>query len=114
MTDKRRSNKNSASEDEVGYIHNKTTKMWNLYLDHVLEMVQNNVVDIEAAIGDGKLLDKAGKWAADQNNVTTSLPEQDQDSELSKKLADIKKKQLEGLKDGTNNVVPFSDEEDEY
>lgn len=112
MSADRRPNKQSATEDELGLIHSMTTKLHIARLKHMLEQISNGV-DAEAVIGDGKALQSAGKWAADQNYITAAQPEMDEESELAKRLEEIKEKQKgKGVfKDG-NNVVQFDDGED--
>lgn len=101
----RRPNKKAASEDEVGEIHMMTTKLHNLRLKHMLQLIADGA-NVEDVLGNGKALAAAGKWAADQNNITTAAPELDEESQLGKHLALIKKAT------GTDNVVKFDDSED--
>ncbi len=113
MAADRRPNKNSATEDELGDIHKMTTKLHALRLKHMLSLIDQGA-DVEDVIGDAKALLAAGKWAADQNSITSSMPETDEETELSRQLAKIKEKQ-EGRgarATGTNNVVPFDDSEE--
>lgn len=109
----RRPNKNSASEDELGVIHKLTTKLHSLRLKKMLELIEQGA-DAEDVIGDGKALLAAGKWAADQNSVTASQPEMDEESELAKRLDEIKKKQFgKGARaTGTDNIVQFDDSDE--
>lgn len=122
MAADRRPNKNAATEDEVGMVHNLTTK---LYLKSLQAMVQKleDGHDIESIIGDGKILTSAGKWAADMNSITTSAPEMDESSELNKELKKIKETQMANMKaeesfrlNGTtgSNVVKFDDSGSEF
>lgn len=112
MAADRKSNKNSASEDEVGVIHNLTTKLHTLRLKKMIDLISQGA-DPEDVIGDGKALGAAGKWAADQNSVTSSLPEMDDESDLAKQLKEIRMKQLNNgaRATGTSNVIPFDDGE---
>lgn len=112
MAADRRTNKNSASEDELGEIHNLTTKLHSLRLRQMIELIGQGAM-AEDVIGDGKALQAAGKWAADQNSITCSQPEMDEDTELAQQLYKIKKAQEgKGARaTGTDNVVPFDDGE---
>lgn len=113
MAADRRPNKRSATEDELGVIHNMTTKLHSLRLKQMLELISAGA-NAEDVIGDGKALQAAGKWAADQNSVTAAQPEMDEESELAKRLAKIKEEQEgKGARaTGTDNVVPFDDGKD--
>lgn len=106
MTDSRRPNKRSASEDELGEIHNLTTKLHAIRLRKMIEAI-NSGLDPEAVIGDGKALQAAGKWAADQNSITASQPEMDEETELAKQLDAIKR--LQEGKGAKAESVPFDD-----
>ena len=110
MAADRKPNKNSASEDELGEIHNLTTKLHRLRLAKMVELIASGA-DAEDVIGDGKALGAAGKWAADQNSVTASQPEMDEDTELAIQLEKIRKAQPQQYQStGTDsNVVPFDD-----
>lgn len=112
MTTDRRPNKNSATEDELGVIHKMTTKLHSFRLKRMLDLIYSGA-DPEDVIGDGKALQAAGKWAADQNSVTASQPEMDEESELAIRLEKIKREQAgKGVRaTGTNNVVAFDDGE---
>lgn len=110
--DNRKSNKNSASEDELGEIHNMTTKLHSARLKYMLELIAKGA-DVEDVIGDGKAMLAAGKWAADQNSITCAQPEMDEKSELSSRLQAIKDAQKDrGARPEGGNVIPFNDEEE--
>lgn len=100
----RRPNKNAATEDEVGEIHKMTTKLHGLRLKHMLQLIADGA-NVEDVLGDGKALAAAGKWAADQNNITTAAPELTEENELAQHLDAIKKRT------GTDNVIQFDDGE---
>lgn len=106
MSENRKSNKNSASEDELGEIHKLTTTLHAIRLRTMVAAIKSGI-DVEAVIGDGKALQAAGKWAADQNNITASQPEMDEETELAKQLAVIKKAQ-EG-KGASPTTTPYDD-----
>jgi hypothetical protein len=112
MTDTRRSNKKAGSEDEVGEIHNLTTKLHLLRLRKMITLISAGA-DAEDVIGDGKALLAAGKWSADQNSITCAQPEDDKESELAKRLAFINKEQAgKGARaNGTNVSFMFDDED---
>lgn len=82
----------------------------------MLEQIDEGI-DIEAVIGDGRILVSAGKWATDNNSITTMAPEMDSNSELNKELARIKEAQMANMKTEENlrktgtsgNVVQFDD-----
>lgn len=109
MSDKITNHK-AATEDEVGLIHNMATQLHILRLRKMLADIKCGL-DPEAVIGDGKALQAAGKWAAEQNLITCASPEMNSESELSKQLAAIKAKQSgRGARaNGTNNVIEFDD-----
>jgi len=106
MAADRKPNKNAATEDELGEIHNLTT---NLYLKRLRAMVKmiDEGLDVEAVIGDGKVLQAASKWVADMNNITCAAPESDEESALGKELAAIKAKQA-----GKATFVAYDDSPD--
>lgn len=110
MAADRRPNKNSASEDELGEIHSMTTTLHSIRLKQMIELISSGAL-AEDVIGDGKALSAAGKWAADQNSITSSQPEMDEDTELAQQLLKIKQAQEgKGARaTGTDNVVPFDD-----
>lgn len=104
MAADRRPNNSSATEDEVGLIHKMTTQLHSARLRRMLELV-NAGADPEDVIGDGKALQAAGKWAADQNSITCAAPEMEEETELAQRLRKIKKMT------GTDNVIQFDDGE---
>ncbi len=101
----RKPNKNAATEDELGEIHNLTTQLYLRRLKRMVELA-NDGIDIEAVIGDGKVLQAASKWVADMNNITSAAPESDEESELGRQLQAIKDKQA-----GKGTFVMYNDEE---
>lgn len=110
MAADRRPNKNSATEDELGEIHLLTTKLHKHRLKKMVQLIEQGA-DPEDVIGDGKALQAAGKWAADQNSITCAAPEMNEETELAKQLRVIREKQgNSGARaTGTDNVVPFID-----
>lgn len=113
MTDTRRPNKNSSNEDAVGDIHKMVTTLHTLRLKQMIERIEAGG-DVETVIGDGKAIEKAGIWAADKNNITCSLPEANEESELAKTLAAIKEQQgNRGARASGDTVVPFKFDDSE-
>lgn len=111
MAADRRPNKSAASEDEVGLIHKLTTKLHLARLKEMMELISSGA-NAEDVIGDGKALQAAGKWAADQNSITCAAPEASEETELAQQLRAIREEQG-GKLNGTNgNVIPFDDGED--
>lgn len=112
MAADRRPNKHAATEDEVGLVHKLTTVLHTKRLEKMLELI-NQGADVEMVIGDGKALAAAGKWAADQNSITTRAPEMSEESELAQRLEQIKAQQFhKGARAVGDNVIPFNDEDD--
>ncbi|AGZ17765.1 terminase small subunit [Vibrio phage phi-A318] len=114
MAADRRPNKNAATEDEVGLVHKLVTTLHSKRLEEMLKLV-NQGANIEDVIGDGKALAAAGKWAADQNSITCAAPEMNEETELSKRLRQIKEaQQSKGARaTGTDdNIIPFVDGEE--
>ena len=110
--DNRKSNKNSATEDELGDIHNMTTKLHAARLKYMIKLIEDGA-DVEAVIGDGKAMLAAGKWSADQNSITCAQPEMSEANELHKRLEEIKEQQANrGARPEGTNVIPFNDDEE--
>lgn len=105
MSIERRSNKTSATEDEVGLIHQMTTTLYSLRLARMIALVKEGA-DIEMVFDD-KVIKDAGVWAADKNGITCAAPEASEETELAKQLDEIRRKQTaSGYSD---NIVPFTD-----
>lgn len=104
-----RSNKKSASEDEVGIVHALTTKLYTLRLQKVIDLV-NQGADIEEVFPD-KIVKDAGTWSAQSNGITCAAPEMSEETELAKKLKVIREQQSNrgARATGTDNVIPFTD-----
>lgn len=83
-------NKNAATEDQMGVLHNAITKVFNKKLDAVLQTIEENEgPDAALCVGDPKLLAAAAKWVLD--NGVTCIPAADTEgSDLSKKIAKLK------------------------
>lgn len=82
-------NKHAATEDQMGILHNAITRMFNKKADAILDIIEQ---DPEAAIAlvSGKDLGAMAKWVLD-NGVTCIPAAQTEESDLSKKLANIKR-----------------------
>lgn len=103
-------NKNSATEDQVGLIHNAVTKIWQKKLDLIEQEVDKLLDggDEESVMSalfmmDERTLNGAGKWATTMNEVSFALPEDQKGSKLNDSLERIKKKQR-------GKVISFTDE----
>lgn len=85
-----RSNKNSASEDEVGLIHRGINKLLGLQQTRMLEMIEEEGVDPLALI-DSKTMSAHMKWVA-QNEIGYSASESEEQDLFANQLKDIKNK----------------------
>jgi len=89
-------NKRSASEDDVGLLHNAITKGFTAKVGHMLEQFEeaeeagDNVGKMMAI--DTRDLAAAAKWVQ-ANEVTCAMPEVQGDNALKKQLDAIKAKQ---------------------
>lgn len=83
-------NKNAATEDQMGVLHNAITRMFNKKADAILKLIED---EPEAAIAlvSGKDLGAMAKWVLD-NGITCIPAAKTEESELAKRLADIKAK----------------------
>lgn len=83
-------NKHAATEDQIGILHMAITRMFGAKADAILAEIE---ADPTAAIAlvSGKDIGAMTKWVMD-NGVTAIPAAQTEESELAKKLADIKKK----------------------
>lgn len=81
-------NKNAATEDQIGRIHNLTTDIYLMKLEALHKEMQ---ADPEGAqyMGDLKTIQAAGKWV-EYNEVKSQLPTEQKDNPLKKKLATVK------------------------
>lgn len=104
MAIERRSNKTAATEDELGLIHQLTTTLYTKRLQRMLDLL-NEGADIEMVFDD-KIIKDAGVWVSDKNGITCAAPEASEETELAKRLAEIKQQQSGS---GFANVVPFTD-----
>jgi hypothetical protein len=91
------SNKNSATEDRIGVLHELITKCHNIKAQAMIDMVDDLVRDGAEPEEVGMLINARDlstmqKWV-EYNGVSCKLAEDDSESELSKKLAALKQKQ---------------------
>ena len=94
-----KSNKNSATEDDVGLIHKLVTKVITKKLEKWLELIEQG--------GDMKQLKSAIDWC-DKNGIVCADPAEQSDNELGDKLSEIRKAQhARGV------VVPFKEDDEE-
>lgn len=93
-------NKHAATEDDIGILHKAITTLFNKKASAILEEIDG---DPEAAIAlvQGKDLAAMAKWVLD-NGVTAIPAAQTEESDLAKKLANIKKR-------SEGNVIHFTD-----
>lgn len=104
-----KSNKNSASEDEIGLLHNMVTRIFKAKLNKWLQLIEDGG-DVELIV-DMSQLNNVIKFIDAQGIVATDA-DADTKSELTSQIDEIKeaqRKRLEG-----KNVVPFQSEEDDY
>lgn len=94
-------NKNAATEDQMGILHNAITKMFNKKADAILKTIEDDP-DAAIALVSGKDLGAMAKWVLD-NGVTCIPAAQTEESDLSKKLKDIKAK-------SQGKIIQFSKE----
>lgn len=115
----RRSNKNAASEDDLGLVHKLTTK---LHLRRLQDMIKklDEGYKIELVVDD-KALAAAGKWAADQNGIGAAPAASDENTELNSKLREIRENQQAKLNQerakreaSTGNLIPIRDDLEEF
>lgn len=81
-------NKNAATEDQVGYLHKAVTMLFTKKADALLEAIEE---DPEQArfIVEGKDIAAMAKWVLD-NGITATPAASQENSALSKRLADLK------------------------
>lgn len=82
-----RSNKNSANEDQVGYTHGLVSKLTNMKLEHMVEMVESGELDPDVAIN-MRDVQVAAKWV-EYNEIGALTADKDEESPLKKNLKKI-------------------------
>jgi hypothetical protein len=96
-----KSNKNAATEDAMGVLHNAVTRAFTKKVDRMLQESEEKPEDMLFII-DEKTLNAAANFLKN-NEITCALPESDEASPLAKSLAAIRAKQKA-------KVIPFVDE----
>lgn len=93
-------NKHAATEDDIGVLHKAITTLFNKKAGAILKEIEG---DPEAAIAlvQGKDMAAMAKWVLD-NGVTAIPAAQSEESDLARKLANIKKR-------SEGNVIAFTD-----
>jgi hypothetical protein len=81
-------NKMSATEDQIGKIHQLTTDIYTMKLESILQQMKNDKEAVDFT-GDIRVIQAAGKWV-EYNEVKSQLPEEQEDNPLKKKLAEVK------------------------
>lgn len=100
-----KSNKNSATEDDVGLIHKLVTKVITKKLEKWLELIEEGG-DVDLVV-DMKQLKSAIDWC-DKNGIVCADPAEQSNNELGDKLSEIRKAQhARGV------VVPFKEDDEE-
>lgn len=101
-----KSNKNSASEDEIGLLHSMVTRIFKAKLNKWLELIEAGG-DVELIV-DMSQLNNVIKFIDAQGIVATDA-DADTRSELTSQIDEIKEAQKARLK-----VVSFNEEEEDY
>jgi hypothetical protein len=92
-----KTNKNAASEDEVGSLHKGITRAFTKGVDVMLREVEeaeeaDDITGIKLALGNFQFLSAAAKWVQ-MNEVVCTDAAEEKDNALKDKLAAIKAKQ---------------------
>lgn len=101
-------NKKAATEDEIGLLHSMVTQIFKRKLGKWIELMEGGA-DPDLIV-DMKQLNNVIKFIGD-NGIVCQDPAAESRSELGEQINEIKRKQEERLKK-SDNVVPFTDEED--
>lgn len=94
-------NKNAATEDEVGYLHSALTKLFKAKLDALLNMIEEDP-ECAAVVVSGKDLQAIANWV-DKNGITATPADFEGVNDLTKKLAKLKAA-------SAGKIVPFTKE----
>lgn len=97
-----RSNKNSANEDQVGYTHGLVSKLTNMKLEHMIEMVESGELDPDVAIN-MRDVQIAAKWC-EYNEIGALTANAEEESPLKKNLKRIQEAQ-------GNKILAFAEPE---
>jgi len=100
------SNKNAATEDEIGKLHSLITKCHNMKAGYMLEVAEKllhegHEVEEIIMIINSRDLSSMQKWV-EYNGVGCKVAAEDETSELSKRLKMLKETQMK-------KVIPFKD-----
>ncbi len=83
-------NKNAATEDQVGYLHGALTKLFKAKLDALLKMIEEDP-DTAAFAVQGKDLAAVIKWI-DQNGITATPADMQEVTKLSDRIEALRAK----------------------
>lgn len=83
-------NKNAATEDEVGYLHSALTKLFKAKVDALLNMIEEDP-ESAAVIVSGKDLQAIATWV-DKNGITATPADFEGVNDLTEKLNKLKAK----------------------
>ena len=103
-----KSNKNSASEDEIGLLHSMVTRIFKAKLKKWLDLIEEGG-DVELIV-DMSQLNNVIKFIDAQGIVATDA-DADTRSELTTQIDEIKEAQRKRL---SNNVVQFQEDDTNY
>lgn len=103
------SNKNAATEDQIGTLHDLITQCHNLKAGNMLALAKKLVedghdIEIIVATINSRDLASMQKWV-EYNGVGCKIAAEDETSELSKRLAKLKKTQ-------GGKIIQFADAEE--
>lgn len=92
-----KTNKNAASEDEVGALHRGVTKAFTKGVQVMLQEAEaaeeaEDMTGVKIALGNFQFLSAAAKWVQ-MNEVVCTTAEEEKDNELKSNLERIKAKQ---------------------
>lgn len=92
-----KTNKNAASEDEVGALHRGVTKAFTKGVQVMLQEAEaaedaEDMTGVKIALGNFQFLSAAAKWVQ-MNEVVCTTAEEEKDNELKSSLEKIKAKQ---------------------
>jgi len=104
-----RNNKNSGTEDELGYIHKGITRVLTHVVDKMIADIEEEGIDVALCV-DFRQLESMQKWVVDRNKITTAAPEADIENELNTKITEVKNRQALRLAANGGSVV-YDDEE---
>lgn len=83
-------NKNAATEDAVGYLHEALTRLFTAKVDALLRMIDEDP-DIAATIVSGKDLQAIASWV-EKNGITATPSDMEEVNALTDKITKLKKR----------------------